>query len=928
MRLRVRMLLVVGAAMVALFILLLLVTAGTLRRQFVEFETRSALVDAERMGGALNGEIAQLDRVARDIAPRDEARAFMLGDTTGHLRGYLREETLANLGANVIAFVADDGRVLRADFVDLDLGTRADPETATIEAIESAEVLRRPGDPRARASGLLRLPDGVMLVAARAITSSDMYAPPAGTLVLGRYLDSSEVEHLAAMTRLSIAAFPIGADDTPDDVTDARAALEGTPSVWAVPLSGEVIGAYSLARDVEGEPALILRAEVPRDIMRQGDTAVYFLVGSLLVIGAAATASVFVAVDHSVLRRLARLSGQVAELTKRSEASGRVTVEGEDELARLATDINDMLVAKEASERRVREARDTLEVRVQERTSELRTSESRYRTLVERMADAVFSVSPEGIITFVNGRACELTGRSAEQLLGLPFRDLMTHASADDVERRLKARRGARSTLAVEANFLHAQLGPLPVELRAAPVVGGDLQVAGVQWIVHDIAQRKRYESELVHLASHDYLTGLYNRRYFEEALERELQEVRRSGSSGGVLWLDVDDFKDINDSLGHRVGDEVLIQLAEQLRQQVREYNVLARLGGDEFGVLVPDASPEEAEAAADRILTSVNSRTYSVSGHAIRVGASMGVVLFPAHGSTVEELLAKADVAMYRAKSAGRSRMHMHQTEIETSEGTTSRVEWNERLVLALEQDKLQVYAQPILDIRSGEIDRYELLIRLEDESGNIVLPAEFLPTAERLGLIRDIDRWILHRAVGLLAGHPGPSLKLDVNLSGKAFADTGLLATVAQELSDAGIEPSRLGFEITETAAVADILRAQEFICTLSDIGCRFSLDDFGSGFSSFYYLKHLPIDCLKVDGSFIRAIHQSEQDRHLVRGMVELCRGLGVEVAAEYVESKESFEVVESLGFDFAQGYEIGRPRPVDEVFAPERTGQEG
>ncbi|HEX9094442.1 MAG TPA: EAL domain-containing protein, partial [Coriobacteriia bacterium] len=483
--------------------------------------------------------------------------------------------------------------------------------------------------------------------------------------------------------------------------------------------------------------------------------------------------------------------------------------------------------------------------------------------------------------------------------------------------------------VSVEASFVHETDGPIPVELHVSPLPGEGDEPAGMQCIARDIAQRKRYEAELVRLASHDHLTGLFNRRYFEEALERELAHARRSEGRGAVLWLDVDDFKDVNDSLGHRAGDEVLVQLADQLRQQVRDYNVLARLGGDEFGVLVPDVGPDEAASVADRVLTAVNTRTYSAGGHAIRASASMGVVLFPWHGTTVEELLAKADVSMYMAKSAGRSRLHMHQAEESSGEEFRARMQWNERIVEALRDEKFVVYAQPLLDLRTDKVVRHELLIRMLDDDGTVVQPAEFLPTAERLGLIRDIDRWVVHRAVELLAEHRDESVELDVNLSGKVFSDTGILATVSTALKDAGIEPRRLGFEITETAAVADILRAQEFICTLSDIGCRFSLDDFGSGFSSFYYLRHLPIDCLKVDGSFIRGLPHSEQDRHLVKGIVELCRGLGVEVAAEYVESEETLKVVRELGMDYAQGNFIGHAIPVEESLAAEvRTESHG
>ncbi len=929
MGLRIKTLLVVGITVAGLLALLFVTVRPTLLWEFEQLERTAAAGDAVRAANALNDDVRQLDRIASDLAPRDDTYRFMRDRDPAFVESSLAEESLVSLGVNALLLLDQSGGLVRADFIDLDLGVRSTVDTDVVRAVLAARSLRRPQDPRGNVYGLLAGPRWPMLVAARSVTSSDMYSPPNGTLVLIRYLDQIEEERLAAVTGLSIASFPVHDRPLPEDVRRARTALEQTGTVWVQPLSSDRLGAYAEIAGIDGAPAIILRADLPRDIYWQGRSAGFDLGVSLVILGMAATASVFFVIDRGVLARLSTLSRQVARIGATSDASARVTLRGADELSELAGGVNGMLSALESSEGEVRRARDELERRVEERTERLGASEARYRLLIERMADAVFSVDLEGAIAFVNERAAELTGLPADRLEGVPFRDLLTPSSVQEYDRVMRVEVDPSDTFELEARLARNGGRDAPfVELRGAWLVNDAGVLSGAQWIVRDIAERKRFEDQLVHMASHDHLTGLYNRRFFESALERELAEVRRKGGVGAVLWLDVDDFKDVNDSLGHRAGDEVLVEIAEQLRKQVRESNVLCRLGGDEFAVLLSDVDRTEAEAAAARVLTAINSHTFYVDSHAVRVTASIGLVAYPEQGSTGEDLLANADVAMYLAKESGRSRVHVHQSDENSREDVRSRFEWSERIAAALREDRFLVYAQPVTDLRSGSVHRLELLIRMLGDGDEIIPPAEFLAAAERLGLVRDIDRWMVRQAVDVLGRNRDNGLELEVNLSGKAFGDPELLSRVESSLRAARVRPARLGFEITETAAIADITRAKAFTSTLQELGCRFSLDDFGSGFSSFYYLKHLPIDCLKIDGSFIRGLSHSDEDRHLVRGMVELCRGLGIEVAAEYVEDEVTLGLVKELGMDYAQGYHLGRPVPIAEAMKALHLGENG
>lgn len=537
--------------------------------------------------------------------------------------------------------------------------------------------------------------------------------------------------------------------------------------------------------------------------------------------------------------------------------------------------------------------------------------QQRYRALVEGMADAVLSLDAGGVVTFANPEASRLLGRPIEALQVLGFRDIMTPESADIVSREVLPSTGAGSTrdlVLVDANGATINVEVGIAWFTTAP--GAPLQM---QWIMRDVSDRKRFERELLHLATHDHLTGLHNRLRFEEELETRLQQARRGDRETVLLWLDLDNFKEVNDSLGHKSGDDLLVTLSIELSRRLRADSVLARLGGDEFGILIPGATADDASSVATRVLEDIRALEFAVDGGRVRMTASIGVVLLPDHATTSEEALARADIAMYRAKAYGGNRFCMFEPGADWQDELRARFDWAGTLESALLEDRMIVYWQPIIDLTTGETDRYELLVRMTDAEGQVVPPGVFLPVAEQLGLIAAIDHHMVRRAITLLAEYPPDSdVRFDVNCSGRALSDTSLLETIAKELERTGVNPGRLGIEITETAAVVDMVKAQSFIVSLKSIGVRVALDDFGSGFSSFHYLRNLPVDMLKIDGSFVRELPDNPRDQHIVRSMVELAAGLGIQVTAEWVESEETLRLLRSFGVGFAQGYWMGRP----------------
>ncbi len=538
---------------------------------------------------------------------------------------------------------------------------------------------------------------------------------------------------------------------------------------------------------------------------------------------------------------------------------------------------------------------------------------------------ALISIDPEseGRFLRVNQALCELTGYSSEKL---QMTDIHALLHPDDLSTDVAAMRrltqGEVDSFQIEQRLLHAERHAVWVTLSASLVRDAAGKPLHCIRQLQDIEERKRYEGELGYLVEHDPLTGLLNRRGFVRELAHQIAYARRYGSGGAVLFLDLDDFKYVNDTLGHSTGDEVISDLARVVGKRLRETDIFARLGGDEFAVLLPNAVVGEAETVSASLLEAVRDGCGVSLGEGRRVTMSIGIAGFqePGKDLTPDDILVDADVAMYSAKESGKDRVAVASTA--TKERMRSRVTWAERVRRAVKDGLFELYCQPIVDLASDSISQWELLLRLPGDGGELILPAQFLYTAERSGLILDIDRWVLSEAMRLISEQrdAGHEVRLEVNLSGRSVGDTKLLSLIEQELQERAIDPASLVLEVTETAAIANMDRARGFATRLRALGCGFALDDFGAGFGSFYYLKHIPFDYVKIDGEFIHNLPASSTDQLILDSIVQMSKGLGKHTIAEFVGDSETVEVLKAHGVDYAQGYHLGRPRPVAEALA--------
>jgi diguanylate cyclase (GGDEF)-like protein/PAS domain S-box-containing protein len=562
-------------------------------------------------------------------------------------------------------------------------------------------------------------------------------------------------------------------------------------------------------------------------------------------------------------------------------------------------------------------------------TRRARTASERVEKLFDDAPHGVALLDSQGSIIRVNISMAVLLGLEPPEMVGHTLGAFETPGEdrIQDHLGRLMANRGD----SLDAECLLRDSGGNDVHVALSSTVVADPEMGQIVMVnVVDMSDRRRYLDRLAHLADHDVLTGLANRRRFDSELQRHLDRCRRHGPVGALLLLDLDNFKQVNDSLGHNAGDELLVNIAGLLRRSIRGTDVVARLGGDEFAILLTDGDQAAAQRVADLVVERIGAHAATLDGVARRVTASVGVVTFLAASEHSADILALADMTMYDAKEAGRNQVALLPEGDTRGPRAAARLQWQSRIEEALEHDRFELHLQPIMDISNGRITSAEVLLRLRDDD-ELVPPSRFVYIAERVGLMPLVDAWVVDKSLELLARlrrEHDPGFELEVNLSGHSIGNPEIERAIVASLARHGVDPSALILEITETAAVADVALARDFAARMTDLGCAFALDDFGAGFGSFYYLKHLFFDYVKIDGEFVAHVHESAVDRTIMRSIVGIARDLGKRTVAEFVSEPQILEVCREEGVDFAQGYLIGKPVPYDQfvdLFLPSAVG---
>jgi diguanylate cyclase (GGDEF)-like protein/PAS domain S-box-containing protein len=559
--------------------------------------------------------------------------------------------------------------------------------------------------------------------------------------------------------------------------------------------------------------------------------------------------------------------------------------------------------------------------RVRESETALYQEKERAEVTLYSIGDAVITTDEAGRIDYLNPVAERLTGWLLEDMQGRQLGEVMRLINentrepvANPIEQCLKC--GEILELADHTLLIRDDGEEVAIADSAAPIRDRSGRVIGAVMVFHDVGHARKLARQLSYQATHDALTGLYNRRAFEEQLKDALGSAREEDREHALCYLDLDQFKVVNDTCGHIAGDEMLKQLAHLLQSKVREADVLARLGGDEFGVLLRYCTLEQARTVAEDLRRAVRDFRFVCEDHSFETGVSIGVVSVTGQSHTLTEVQSAADVACYAAKEAGRNRVHVYVPDDRELQQRQGEMRWVSRIHKAMAEDRFILYCQPILPIQahSDLPTHYEFLLRIQGEDGQEILPMAFIPAAERYNLMPMIDRWVVQTVLRNVA-RAAPTLEgavWTINISGRSLGDEEFLQLVADEIEAAAIPGEQICFEITETAAIANLRRASRFIRMLKARGCRFALDDFGSGLSSFAYLKNLEVDYLKIDGGFVRDIATDPIDRAMVEAINSVGHVMRIRTIAEFVENGDILAVLGELGVDYAQGYGISRP----------------
>jgi diguanylate cyclase (GGDEF)-like protein/PAS domain S-box-containing protein len=591
------------------------------------------------------------------------------------------------------------------------------------------------------------------------------------------------------------------------------------------------------------------------------------------------------------------------------------------ESARVLRDANQRIVAFEGT---------VADITARKRAEQAVFAEKeRAQVTLQSIGDAVITTDSEGRIDYMNPVAEQLSGWTSAEARGQAINQvlrLLDEVSREDLENPLLRclREGKVVDLAEQSVLMNRKGQEIAIQDSAAPIRDRAGNTVGAVVVFRDVTKERRLKRALSYQAVHDALTGLINRREFDNRLQNAVQSARNGEGPHALLYVDLDQFKVINDTCGHSAGDRLLRDVTALLQQQVRAADTIARLGGDEFGILVQHCSIEQAVKVADGIRQAVHDYRFNWDQNSTSIGASIGVVEITRDCESVASLLSAADIACYAAKDSGRNRVHIYESG--EASGRHREMYWVSRVTRAVDEGRIELYHQPIVPTAPTAESPplfHELFVRLRGDGGALIMPGEFIPAAERYNVISAIDRWVVKRAVEVLderhqLGLP-PTLLLAVNLSGTSLSERSFLDYV---LSFA--EEPRVGrglcFEITETAVITNMAQAVYFMRELKKRGCRFALDDFGSGLSSFHYLKTLPVDYLKIDGEFIANVANDPVDRSMIEAIGKVAGALGIATIAEKVESATVHEQLARLGVDFVQGFLVARPQPIDGLAA--------
>ncbi|HPH14350.1 MAG TPA: EAL domain-containing protein [Burkholderiaceae bacterium] len=890
--LRSKVLAAMVVGMATIFLLIFSIARHSIMAGYASLEKGSVLVYLNSARGLINDQTNQLYSVTRDYAHWDDAYNFVRTLDPVFIESNLNDTTFSNLKIHAIIFVNDQGQSIFSKGLDFATGQPWKIPELILQSTRKGGILA--DSKKDHIEGLFWTPDGLSIVSSVDVRDSTLKKARIGTLIIVRALTREWVAQIESIigAQVNFHLAPEFSDSHPiSRLTLGQSTVEAVNDL-------EVAG-YTMMDDVGGSKGLVLQVVSSRQIHDQGVTSlntVYWSIGLMAVL-LLAISWLF---DKLIVSRLTLLSanvqliGETADMTRRLPGD-----QEEDELGFLAKGVNKMLDGLNESQKALK---------VEQNRSQVTLS------ALAGITDAIVASDAMGRVTYMNAAAELLTGVAACDVLGADITVLFQFQVVDEKGPVESSWLTDFKDKAKEV-FLQQHSGrQLVVSRQASPLYDFNGDYFGVVTVLRDVTKLRDLSEKLTFQARHDALTGLVNRYEFDRKALAAIEDSSAEHRVHCLAYLDLDQFKTVNDSCGHLAGDSLLKQLGDVLKSRMRESDTLARLGGDEFAVIFMGCTINKAESILDDIVIAIREFTFLHNEKSFKVGVSIGLTeISPEHPLFLGDLLGMADSACYLAKKDGGNCVRTHIFGDLVVAERSLQLEWVSRINQSLENDGFILHMQRMQCFNDGGESHCELLVRMIGESGELHMPGQFLATAERYKLMPQVDRWVIAKAFKILARKDMDLPHVcAINLSGQSLSDERLANYVLDQIKTYDVNPRRICFEITETAVIANLEKAQSFIHEMRKIGCRFSLDDFGSGLSSFAYLKNLKVDFLKIDGMFTRNVNTNKIDRAMVESITSVGHVMGLKVIAEFAETRELVEALREIGVDYAQGYGVAMP----------------